>query len=90
MLSLIYNYNDDKNVYPFQVGMAFMLKREKIQKYYDFAKIIAEKMLEQLRNYNTKCKFRYSSFLVHLILHQNFEFLKRYLSLFRFDVKWSY
>lgn len=72
------------------MGLDFMLKRAKSQKYYDFFDTIAGGMLEQLKNYDNKYKFKYSSFLAHLILHQNFELLEKSMPVSRFDVKGCY
>lgn len=51
------------------MGLAFMPKKERTQKQFDFTKEITKGMLGQLIDYNSAFKFRYSSFLVHFILH---------------------
>lgn len=85
MLAWVFVLDDDTQVLPFQFGLDFELKKEKIQRNYDFSEVIARNILNQLKNYRTDSKFRYSSFLAHLVLHQNFEYSRENVLACRVD-----
>jgi len=47
----------------------------------DFTDIIADTMYAQMEAYPKQYVFRYSSFLVHMLLHQNIDFFTSYIQL---------
>lgn len=85
MLVYIFAFDHDFNVYPFQMGMLFKIHKQKESFCYDFAEDLAQEIIEQLMNYKKQYKFRDTSFLVHMFLHQNVDFFSQYMELSTHD-----
>lgn len=62
-----------------------MLKMERVLRHYDFAEVMVGNMKHYFKNYSVESKFKYSFILVHLLLHQNFEWLGRNVLVSRID-----
>ena len=78
MLAFIFSQDEDANVYDWQLTAIFMLKIvDKATQYkFDFVEHISQALVEQLSNFKDMQTFRYSAYLFHLILYQNYQFLQ--------------
>lgn len=67
--------------------MGLMVKFRKQREIFsvDFADILVHEMVEQLVNLKSHWRFRYTSFLDHMFLHQNPELFKETMELSMYD-----
>lgn len=85
MMDFVCGKDINRYVEEFQMGLGFQLRKQHSLFWYDFAEVIIQEMLNQIKEYNTQHKFKFSSLLPYMFLHQNPNFFRNRMGLGIFD-----
>lgn len=80
-LAWLYGHNNDRDITTAMMGFLFKCRKQRDSFCFDFSVCIARAMVKQLSEFQQFQWFKFSSVLVHLLLHQNEAFFGQYMRL---------
>lgn len=78
-------HDSDQNITASMMGFLFKCRKQREPFHFDFSMTIAKTMVKQLSKFQQLRHFRFSSILVHLLLHPNEAFFAQFMCLSTFD-----
>lgn len=84
-LAWLCGHDSDRDIIASIMGFLFKCRKQRELFHFDFSVTIARTIIKQLSEFQQLRRFRFSSVLVHLFLHQNEAFFRQFMRLATYD-----
>lgn len=84
-LAWLCGHDNDRDITTSMMGFLFKCRKQREPFHFNFSMTITKAMVKQLSEFQQLQHFRFSSALVHLLLHQNEAFFAQFMRLATFD-----